>query len=83
MKSDLLKDKVVQFYESVSARHMTTDIVMPYSFRKSINGDSLRAATLDANLGGDPDTVGGISTSIYGGLNHNFEREIIDELEKV
>jgi ADP-ribosylglycohydrolase len=46
-------------------------------------GDPYKAAEISANIGGDTDTIGAISTAICGALNPIFEESVISVLEAV
>ena len=46
-------------------------------------GDPYKSAEISANIGGDTDTIGAISTAICGALNPIFEESVISVLEAV
>lgn len=54
-----------------------------FAIIKIAKGNPIKAAQLAAQLGGDTDTIGAISSAICGGMHPDIPNEIIDQLEDV
>ena len=74
-------DELVEFYGTGGETVETIPAVL--AIVHLAKGNPMIAARISAEIGGDTDTIGAISTAICGGMYPEFSDEIIEKLETV